>query len=166
MKASTGEIVQKISYDEFGRVLEDSNPNFTPFGFAGGLYDSETKLVRFGARDYDSETSRWLSKDPIRFDGGDTNLYGYVIQDPVNLIDPLGREAVVIEIGFADCAKTSLNNALYDSQPSKQTEITIYDPDTGTSSKASGCILGCSGSYGVGYCKKVEQPKPKCEMPL
>jgi hypothetical protein len=32
-----------------------------------------------------------LSKDPIRFNGGDTNLYGYVMQDPVNFIDPTGN---------------------------------------------------------------------------
>lgn len=36
-------------------------------------------------RHYDPSTGRWLSKDPIRFDGGDTNLYGYVMQDPINL---------------------------------------------------------------------------------
>ena len=35
---------------------------------------------------------KW-SKDPIRFEGGDTNLYGYVLQDPVNLIDPQGKFA-------------------------------------------------------------------------
>ncbi|QDK40570.1 hypothetical protein DOM21_03700 [Bacteriovorax stolpii] len=39
---------------------------------------------------YDPEIGRWLSKDPIRFNGGDTNLYGYVLQDPINLIDPAG----------------------------------------------------------------------------
>jgi RHS repeat-associated protein len=94
VKASTGEVVQKMNHDEFGKVLEDSNPGFTPFGFAGGLYDSETKLVRFGARDYDSETGRWLSKDPIRFNGGDANLYGYVLQDPINKIDPPGTGPV------------------------------------------------------------------------
>lgn len=31
-----------------------------------------------------------MSKDPILFAGGDTNLYGYVLQDPINLIDPSG----------------------------------------------------------------------------
>jgi RHS repeat-associated protein len=61
VKASTGEVIQKMNHDEFGKVLEDSNPGFTPFGFAGGIYDSETKLVRFGARDYDSEIGRWTS---------------------------------------------------------------------------------------------------------
>jgi RHS repeat-associated protein len=72
-------------------VLHDTNPGFQPFGFAGGLYEPATQLVRFGARDYDAETGRWTSKDPIGFGGGDTNLYGYVLQDPVNFIDPDGK---------------------------------------------------------------------------
>jgi uncharacterized protein RhaS with RHS repeats len=49
--------------------------------------------VRFGARDYDPETGRWTAKDPIGFAGGDTNLYGYVANDPVNWVDPLGLQA-------------------------------------------------------------------------
>lgn len=44
-------------------------------------------------RHYDPQTGRWLSKDPIRFESGDTNLYGYVINDPVNFIDPEGKSA-------------------------------------------------------------------------
>jgi RHS repeat-associated protein len=71
-------------------VLDDTNPGFQPFGFAGGLYEPATGLVRFGARDYDPLTGRWTNKDPIRFSGGDTNLYGYVTQDPVNFVDPSG----------------------------------------------------------------------------
>jgi RHS repeat-associated protein len=90
LNKSTGVIAQEIKYDEFGNVTSDTNPGFTPFGFAGCLYDVETKLCRFGARDYDASVGRWLSKDPILFGGGDTNLYGYVLQDPINLIDPSG----------------------------------------------------------------------------
>ena len=90
INASTGAIVQEVKYDEWGNILSDTNPGFTPFGFAGCLYDQDTKLCRFGARDYDASIGRWLSKDPILFEGGDTNLYGYVLQDPVNLIDPKG----------------------------------------------------------------------------
>ena len=87
---TTGQIIQLIEYDEFGNILSDTNPGFQPFGFAGGIYDQDTKLVRFGARDYDPETGRWTAKDPIYFAGGDTNLYGYVQNNPVNYIDPLG----------------------------------------------------------------------------
>jgi RHS repeat-associated protein len=87
---TTGHIVQRLAYDAFGRVLFDDNPGFQPFGFAGGLYDPDTQLTRFGARDYDAETGRWTSKDPIRFAGGDLNLYGYVGNNPISYIDPLG----------------------------------------------------------------------------
>jgi len=87
---ASGAIVQRMDYDEFGQVITDTNPGFQPFGFAGGLYDRDTKLVRFGARDYDAEVGRWTAKDPILFAGGDTNLYGYVVNDPVNLVDPAG----------------------------------------------------------------------------
>lgn len=86
----TGAIMQEMEYDTFGRVLRDTNPGFQPFGFAGGLYDRDTGLVRFGARDYDPEVGRWTSKDPILFNGGDTNLFGYVENDPVNWVDPEG----------------------------------------------------------------------------
>ncbi|MCI0536458.1 MAG: hypothetical protein L0Z50_14655 [Verrucomicrobiales bacterium] len=56
--AQTGEIVQQKSYDTYGRTLSDSAPGFQPFGFAGGWTDSDTGLIRFGARDYDSEVRR------------------------------------------------------------------------------------------------------------
>lgn len=75
-------IAQRLDYDAFGNTTRDTNPGFQPFGYAGGLYDPDTKLVRFGARDYDPETGRWTSKDPIGFSGGDANLYGYVVGDP------------------------------------------------------------------------------------
>lgn len=87
---SNGIIAQQIDYDEFGNITNDTNPGFQPFGFAGGIYDQHTQLTRFGARDYDAQTGRWTNKDPIRFNGGDTNLYGYVVNDPVNIIDPYG----------------------------------------------------------------------------
>jgi len=46
--------------------------------------------MRFGARDYDPQVGRWISKDPILFRGRQTNLYVYVGNDPVNRIDPAG----------------------------------------------------------------------------
>jgi len=94
---ATGEIAQRMDYDEFGNVLTDTNPGFQPFGFAGGLYDRDTQLTRFGARDYDPEVGRWTGKDPIGFEGGDANLYGYVLNDPVNFTDPLGLFSLSVE---------------------------------------------------------------------
>lgn len=39
---------------------------------------------------YDPTVGRWTTKDPIGFGGGDTNLFGYVMNDPINFVDPTG----------------------------------------------------------------------------
>ncbi len=94
--STTGAVLQRMDYDEFGNVILDTNPGFQPFGFAGGIYDRDTGLVRHGARDYDPETGRWTAKDPLRFGAGDSNLYGYVFNDPVNAIDPNGQVSELV----------------------------------------------------------------------
>jgi RHS repeat-associated protein len=90
VNALTGEVAQELEYDEFGVVTSDSNPGFQPFGFAGGLYDGDTGLTRFGARDYDAGVGRWTAKDDLRWDGGDPNLFAYVASNPVSGVDPSG----------------------------------------------------------------------------
>lgn len=92
VNVASGVVAQRLDYDALGRVTLDTNPGFQPFGFAGGLYDPQTGLVRFGARDYDAETGRWTTRDPILFAGGQTNLYVYVENDPVNRNDPAGLD--------------------------------------------------------------------------
>ena len=99
LNTSTGAATQIMGYDEFGRVLSDTNPGFQPFGFAGGLYDPTTGLVRFGSRDYDPQPGRWTTKDPIGFGGGDPNLYAYALNNPLNYIDRDGRNSAVLVIG-------------------------------------------------------------------
>jgi len=93
-------IVQRMDYDDWGNVTNDTNPGMQPFGFAGGIYDRDTNLTRFGARDYDPETGRWTAKDPIKFSGGDSNLYGYTFNDSVNFIDQNGM-SMLGDIGNA-----------------------------------------------------------------
>ncbi|MHB8859985.1 MAG: NHL domain-containing protein [Thermoleophilia bacterium] len=87
----TGAIVKQIDCNSFGSIISDTNPAFAvPFGFAGGLHDRDTGLVRFGVRDYDPAIGRWTAKDPIDFAGGDANLYGYVGNNPITFVDSLG----------------------------------------------------------------------------
>lgn len=90
VNTSDGSVAQRMSYDEFGVVLEDTSPGFQPFGYAGGIYDRDTRLVRFGARDYDPVSGRWTAKDPIQFEGEQANFYNYVAMNPINSIDPTG----------------------------------------------------------------------------
>ena len=88
-------IIKEVTYDTFGNILHDTNTNLQiPFGFAGGMHDRDTELVHFSYREYDPFTGKWTAKDPIGFDGGDANLYGYVSSDPVNFVDPTGEFGV------------------------------------------------------------------------
>ena len=87
--ATTGAVQQHVDYDEYGRVTANTNPGFQPFGYAGGLLDDITGLVRFGARDYDVRTGRFAVQDPIGLKGG-TNKYAYADGDPINFSDPRG----------------------------------------------------------------------------
>jgi RHS repeat-associated protein len=103
--ADATEIPYRVDYSAFGAPTWRGtgaalNPDFDwiPFGFAGGLYDAATGLVRFGARDYDPGIGRWISKDPIRFDGGQANLYVYAGNDPINSADATGLSACTLGI--------------------------------------------------------------------
>lgn len=111
MDATTGAVMQRLDYDEFGVVLQDTNPGFQPFAFAGGLYDSDTKFTRFGARDYDAETGRWTTPDPIDFAGGSANLYAYAFSDPVNFIDPTGTLTLPF-VGWVDVGENAGESAV------------------------------------------------------
>ena len=51
-------------------------------------------LLHLRARYYSPMLQRFISEDPIGFDGGDANLYAYVGNDPVSLRDPLGLIAM------------------------------------------------------------------------
>lgn len=42
------------------------------------MYDRDTGLSRFGARDYDAETGWWTAKDPIGFEGGDMGMWSMI----------------------------------------------------------------------------------------
>ena len=90
VNSQSGQVVQRMDYDAWGMITLDTNPGFQPFGFAGGLLDGQTGLVRFGARDYDPAVGRWTTKDPVGFAGGSANLYNYVDNQPVNQTDSYG----------------------------------------------------------------------------
>lgn len=88
---SSGIAVKVVEYDSFGIRISDSNPGFElHIGYAGGLDDGATGLVRFGFRDYDPDAGRWTARDPILYDGGQANLFAYVGNNPISQRDPTG----------------------------------------------------------------------------
>ncbi len=88
---TSGAVTGTMRCDSYGNVVSASGEaTAVGLGFAGGLTDADTHLVLFGARDYDASQGRWMAKDPIGFEGGDVDLYGYCLGDPVGLVDPAG----------------------------------------------------------------------------
>jgi RHS repeat-associated protein len=94
-----GAVLERYRYSAFGK-LEVLNPDFTAkagnipsqhFTFTGREWEPEAGLYFNRARFYDPDSGRWLSRDPIRENGG-INLYGYVGNDPVNKSDPFGLD--------------------------------------------------------------------------
>jgi RHS repeat-associated protein len=123
----SGSIVKRIDYDSFGNILVDSNTDFAvPFGFAGGLHDRDVNLVRFGYRDYDPGIGRWTAKDPIGFEGGDVDLFGYCLNDPLSFIDPDGEFAFLAVAGVVMAGSAIIGgidflvNSYYDYQILKE----------------------------------------------
>ena len=88
-----GRLVQYLQYNSFGNVLERSGLDLRlPLGFAGGVVDRDTGLVRFGYRDYDPDVGRFIAPDPLGDTGGDHYPWEYCVDDPVNMVDPLGLQ--------------------------------------------------------------------------
>jgi RHS repeat-associated protein len=90
VRASDGLVTWWRDYDAWGNVLATGGGNGPSLGYAGGLTDAATGLVRFGARDYDPGVGRWTTKDPIGFAGGEGSLYTYAGLDPIDATDPSG----------------------------------------------------------------------------
>jgi RHS repeat-associated protein len=83
---SAGSVATVVKYDPYGRPAG----SVAQYAYTGREWDAETGLYYYRARYYDPKLGRFLSEDSIGFAGGDVNLYGYVWNNPANLVDPLG----------------------------------------------------------------------------
>ena len=89
-----GNVINAITYNSFGEITSESNPDIDfRFGYTGREFDEETGQYYYRARYYDPTVGRFISEDTIGFDGGDTNLYRYVGNNPTNATDPSGNVA-------------------------------------------------------------------------
>src|SRR5277367_4329804 len=91
MTDSSGTIVARYSYDPYGRTSLVSGTNLATKQFTGDYYHAASGLNLTMYRAYDPNSGRWLSRDPIAEQGG-INLYAYVRENPLNMIDYLGLE--------------------------------------------------------------------------
>jgi RHS repeat-associated protein len=113
------------------------------------LYDPDTRLTRFGARDYDAETGRWTAKDPILFAGGDTNLYGYVLNDPINWVDPFGLQRVFVDTSGIVSWNQAVRNWLPSFIPTAILDYFFPGTPKGVADQLSGEIGGLACPIGT-----------------
>ncbi|HEX2970889.1 MAG TPA: RHS repeat-associated core domain-containing protein [Tepidisphaeraceae bacterium] len=86
---SAGQSLAHLAYDTYGSIT--NNPASMPrFTYTGREWDAAAGLYYNRTRYYDPSIGRFFSQDPIAFDGGDTNLYRYVGNNPLNNTDPTG----------------------------------------------------------------------------
>ena len=94
---AAGAVVNSYDYDGYGNRQNVVEADANPYAFTGREYDSESGLYYYRARYYDPVTGRFLQEDPIGFAGRDLNLYRYVFNNPVNLVDPFGLQTQTAE---------------------------------------------------------------------
>jgi RHS repeat-associated protein len=76
-------------YTAFGNLQAQTGTDICRFKFSSKERDASTGFSYYGYRFYAPQWQRWVSRDPIGETGG-MNLYGFVDQDPVSEVDPLG----------------------------------------------------------------------------
>ena len=94
------QVVDHLSYDAFGNLTTSTDPSLSlRVSYAGYQYDGATGLYYDRARFYDPRTGRFISQDPLSFQGGDSNVSRYADNSPVNATDPTGEIIPVLIIG-------------------------------------------------------------------
>ena len=110
-----------LIYDAFGNLTSGTNPIL--FGFTGKAFDTDTNLQNNINRWYDATIGRWLSIDPIGFEGNDTNLYRYVSNSVFTKLDVWG----LYNIERILCTIKKERRDLYALM--RQKKVSIYEAD-------------------------------------
>ena len=98
---ASGTVCCNADFTPFGQEVAYTNTCAQSYKFAGMERHTETANDHTWYRGYEFNLGRWMSPDPV---GGDVtnpqslNRYGYVLNNPTSLIDPLGLESGVIQV--------------------------------------------------------------------
>ncbi|QSB16681.1 hypothetical protein JQS43_10590 [Natronosporangium hydrolyticum] len=121
-----GNLTTQYHYDPYGATTVTGTPEANPFGYTGRELDP-TGLYYLRHRYYHPQLGRFISEDPLGFAAGDTNLYAYVFNDPINHTDPHGLQAAA---GIGACLATGAW-ALGEVQDILDNFASIMDPEAG-----------------------------------
>jgi RHS repeat-associated protein len=119
---TSGTTVNHVVYDAYGKIVSETQaaPNSPRVRFTGQLFDYQAGLNYHHHRWYDPAAGRWISEDPIGFEGDASNLARYANNSPIFAIDPTGLDTYVV------------NRTLGPSSPSDSKPCGIKNPFTHT----------------------------------
>lgn len=147
---NTGTLQTQYTYEPFGFTSQTGAASTNSYKFTG-REDDGTGLLYYPARYYHPRLQRFIAEDPIGFNGGDPNLYGYVRGNPLGYVDPYGlfelpvlpSEVVDISAGIGDALSLGLTDLIRDSMDIN----TVIDKcsDAYRKGKYAGYVLGGSG---------------------
>jgi len=97
MTDATETVVNRYAYSPYGEVLGKDETVPQPFTYVGqyGVMAEPEGLYYMRARYYDAEVGRFISEDPVGFDGG-LHLYAYVGGNPIAYVDPSGDVPLLV----------------------------------------------------------------------
>ena len=96
---AAGAVANRYDYDAFGNLEATSYETVAnPFGFTARERDAESGLMFYRARYYDPKIGRFISEDPIGFEGEDLNLYRYAFNNPMIFVDPYGTSFIDYQV--------------------------------------------------------------------
>ena len=108
LSVSSGALANTYTYDSFGILTASIGTARNYFEYTGRDFDPETSLNFYRSRYYDPTIGRFLNEDPIRWFSGTADFYGYVHNDPVGMVDPLGLRGSPSATG--SCLANALNS--------------------------------------------------------
>lgn len=152
---SNGSIQTQYTFDPFGNNSVSGSPTNNIFTYTGRELDA-ANLYYYRARYYSPVLQRFISQDPIGFEGGDTNLYAYVHNGPTVTKDPSGKIAPLI-VGAVLCATGAAVGAYYyyENQAVSGQKRTIGG---WLGSSLAGCGAGILAGFGIGVAVEAAIP--------
>lgn len=92
----TAALGNTYTYDSFGSLTASSGSLTNSLRYTAREFDPETWIYEYRARYFDPRIGRFISEDPLNFEGGN-NFYRYVMNEPLDMTDPLGLSFLVYD---------------------------------------------------------------------
>jgi len=137
---AAGAVTDTYEYDAFGNEINHTGATPNNYLYRGEQYDSDLGLYYLRARYYNPATGRFVGRDPAegdQFDPASLHKYLYAQGDPVNWVDPTGRDDLE-EYNFIESRETPAEGDVEGELQEAKQELCATNPVHGRPRVGSG----------------------------